>query len=304
MTLSDKLVRRRLSPAKLLHFFGQLIGYAVMIGVGFVFIYPIVVMISNSFKSPEDLLDPSVFMIPTKLYIGNFKKAFETLNFNSSFLNSLLLSVIPAIFQTISTALIGFGFARFEFPLKRFWLVLSISTFIIPSQITLVPRYVLFYNYGITNTPLPFYLTALFGQGLKSAIFILVYYQFFSSYPKALDEAAELDGVNKFKLFYKIAMPIATPATVLGLMLSFAWYWNETTQSNLYFGPKITTLPLQLQNFASRYQSLISESGGDPLNEAITLAGTSLSILPLTVVFIALQRRFVESIERAGITGE
>ena len=140
-------------------------------------------------------------------------------------------------------------------------------------------------------------------------MFILVFQQIFSNYPISLDEAAELDGAGKYKVFYKIAIPIARPGIVLSMLFSFVWYWNETRQSGLYFGEVIKTLPMKLGSFAASYASLYESAGtvtdaSMSINEAITLAGTMLSCLPILIMFIVLQRQFVESIEKSGITGE
>ncbi len=282
--------------------------YMVLFGIGFVFLYPILYMVVNSLLSPDDLSDPSVFWIPTKLYWGNFAQAFETLDFFHSLLWSLAMSAVPALLQTASASLIAFGLARFQLPGRRLIFILIIATFIIPSQIVSIPKYVLFNNYGMLNTVFPSYLPAVFGQGLRSAVFILVFYQFFSSYPTSFDEAAELDGAGKAKIFFKISMPMASTAVVLSLLLSFVWYWNETTEANMMFGAVIKTLPLQLANFTARYEAIYGAadqtSTVNRLNESVSLAGTLLSILTLLIMYICLQRQFIESIERTGLTGE
>ena len=281
--------------------------YFFLIGIGFIYIYPVLYMVINSIFSPDDLVDPAVTWIPTAAYFGNYIKAWNTLEFGKSFFNSLYTSILPTLFQTAATALIGYGFARFKFPLKNLWLALVVMTFVIPSQITLVPRYIMYHSYGFINTPLPAFVPALLGQGIKSAVFILIFYQFFRSYPAALDEAAAIDGASKWKIFYKIALPMASSATVLSILFSLVWYWNETSQSSLYFGSVISTLPMKLNNFAASYQSLYNQSNlssFNRLNESISLAGTALSVLPLIVLYLCLQKQFVESIERSGITGE
>ena len=286
----------------------RLLIYAILIGIGFVYLYPIIYMIVNSLFSLNDLIDPRVKWIPTGIYLNNFKEAFYTLDFIKSFSTSLLMSGIPALLQTTSTALIGFGMARFNFPIKRLWFILIISTFLLPTQIMLVPRYALFDSYNMINTVWPQFLPAIFGQGLRSAIFILVFYQYFNSYPVAFDEAAELDGAGKFKVFTSIAMPMAGGAIVLSLLFSFVWYWNETYQSNLLFGSVLKTLPLQLQRFTAIYESIYggSTTGGatGTINESITLAGTLLSILPVVVLYVLLQNKLVQGIEQTGVTGE
>lgn len=284
--------------------------YFVLTGIGFIYVYPILYMVINAFMSPADLADPSVSWIPTELYWGNFKAAFETLDFFKTFSNTFLVTVGPVILQTIVCSIIGFGLARFEFPLKKIWIGLIVLTFLFPIQLMLTPRYALYYDYGIIETVLPAYLPAAFGQGLRSAIFILVYYMFFNSYPLSFDEAASIDGANSLSIYWKIALPMSKGATVLSLLFSSVWYWNETTQSAMFFGTKYTTLPLQLANLEARFTSLFGKNDNPAVdsatrfNQSTSMAGTMLSILPLVIFYICLQRQFVESIDRTGIAGE
>ncbi len=278
--------------------------YIMLSAIGFVFMYPVIYMIVHSFFSQADIVDPTVTWIPSTLHFDNFSKAFKTLDFGKSFTNSLIMSLGPAILQTASCAVIGFGFARFEFPLKKIWMVLIVTTFIIPSQVTLVPRYVLFYQYKILDTIFPSYLTAFLGQGIKSAVFILIYWQSFKSYPVSFDEAAQIDGAGAVKVFLKIAIPMVKAIILVTFLFSFIWYWNETTQANLYFGSKITTLPMKLQQFTANFEALFSGESGASISESITLAGTLVSILPVIVMYLIFQKQFVESIESTGIAGE
>ncbi len=295
----DILKRRRNALAL------SVVRYAILAGIGFIFLYPMLYMLVNSFKSVEDLVDPSVEWLPTGLCFDNFLKAFYTLDFGESFLNSLLTSVLPAIFQTLSCAVAGYGLARFPVPGKKFWIVMIVATFVVPAQITLIPKYLMFSNYQMLDSILPALIPALLGQGLKSSLFILVFFNFFSSYPKSLDEAAFLDGAGTLTVFFKVAMPLARPAIVVSMLFSMVWYWNETTQASLLYGTVIKTLPMKLGSFAATYSNLYgSTSGGSGINEAISLAGTFLSILPLLVMYLILQKQFVESIEKVGITGE
>ena len=287
----------------------KVIMYALLIGIGFVFLYPFLYMFVNSFMSPEDLMNPAVSWVPTKIWFENYVKAFQTLDFGRSFWNSIYISLIAAICQTAVAAVTGYGLARFNVKLKGIIFVLILATFVLPVETLLIPRYVMFNNYQMLDSPLPLWLSALTGQGLKSAVFILVFQQVFNGYPLSLDEAAELDGAGKYKVFFKIAIPIAKPAIVLSMLFSFVWYWNETRQSGLFFGEVIKTLPMKLGNFAASYADLYSGAGAGTdasmsINEAVTLAGTMLSCLPILIMFIILQKQFVESIEKSGITGE
>ena len=301
-------MKRRFTVHKGTNVMKKVVMYALLISIGFVFLYPFLYMFINSFMSPEDLMNPAVSWVPTKIYFQNYIKAFETLDFGKSFWNSRYISLIAAVLQTAVAAVTGYGLARFNVKLKGIIMILILVTFVFPVETLLIPRYVMFNSYKMLDSPLPLWISALTGQGLKSAVFILVFQQVFNGYPISLDEAAELDGAGKYKVFFKIALPIAKPAIVLSMLFSFVWYWNETRQSGLYFGEIIKTLPMKLGSFAASYASLYESAGGadaaTSINEAVTLAGTMLSCLPILIMFIILQKQFVESIEKSGITGE
>ena len=128
-----------------------IVRYAVLIGIGFIFLYPVLYMIVNSFKSVEDLVNPAIEWLPTELCFDNFIKAFVTLDFGNSFINSLITSAIPAVFQTIACAIVGYGLARFPVPGKKMIVVLIVATFVVPAQITLIPKYLMFSNYKMLD---------------------------------------------------------------------------------------------------------------------------------------------------------
>ncbi|WP_349408495.1 carbohydrate ABC transporter permease [Pseudalkalibacillus sp. SCS-8] len=283
--------------------------YALLISVGFIYLYPILYMVSNSFKSLSDLLDPTVLWIPKELYIENFVKAWHVLEFPKTFMTSLLNSVLPALAQMVSCAIVGFGFARFRFPGKNILFGLMLLTFIIPTQIVMIPMFLMFEQYGMLGTPLPFIIPAIFAGGIKSALFILIYTQFFRSIPPVLDESAQLDGANYFTIFFRIILPISIPALVVVFLFSLVWHWNETYTASLYLGDSMSTLPLKLKEFNDSFRVLYSsssggESSGADINESIKFAGTVLVILPLLVLYMFAQRWFVEVLDKTGITGE
>lgn len=287
--------------------FQRIVVYAILIGLGYVFIYPILYMLSLSFMSREDLINPTVQWVPNAFTLSNFRQAFAVLHLPESLFISLFISTVSALLQTFTCAVTAYGLERFSVPGRKILLVLVALTFIIPSQVTLVPRHLMFHTYGMKNTLLPAFLPAFFGQGLKSAVFILIFYQFFHSCPRALDEAAQIDGAGRFRVFWRIALPMCTSGVVVTFLFSFVWYWNETYQSSIYYGEVIKTLPMRLQGFAnefSRVYPTTSSSDTNRINESIRMAGTLLTILPLLVLYAFLQRQFVESIEKTGITGE
>lgn len=285
----------------------RLVIYGLLIGIGFVYLSPLLSMIAYSFKSLGDLLNPMINWIPSELYTDNYVQAAEVLNFWRTLGETLFVTTLPAVLQTAVAALVGYGFARYEFPWKKTLFALVLITFIIPPQVLAIPRYVFFHELGILESIASYVLPAVTGQGLNSAIFILIFFQFFKMVPKALDEAAQLDGAGHLKIFFQIALPMAVPAIIISFLFSFVWYWNETYTAALYFGDALTTLPLQLERFVATYQKVYAASGGDmgaSINEAVRMAGTVLSILPLLVIYFFTQKWFVEGVDRSGITGE
>ena len=291
---------------KLLSKVGKICIYIFLILVGFIFLYPLLNMLSYSFKDSKDLVNPMVSWIPSSLYLGNYEQAIKVLDYIPTLLKTIGISVIPSLIQTISCSFIGYGFSRFDFPLKKLWFFLVIATFIIPSQITAIPQFLMFKNLGLLENILSYILPALFGQGIKSAIFILIFYSFFNQIPKVLQEAAEVDGANPFVVFVKVAVPMVLPAYLITFLFSLVWYWNETYLASMLLGGELQTLPMKLQQFASAFASLYPENSaaGLSLNEAVEMAGTFLNIAPLLIVYFFTQKWFVESIDKAGITGE
>ncbi len=286
----------------------KLVVYGLLISIGFVYVYPILFMISQSFKSLDDLLDPTVQWLPKTLHMDNFFKAWVVLDFMKSFGASLLNSVLPALAQTISCALVGYGFAKFAFPGKNIMFALILMTFIIPVQVVMIPLFLMFQKYGMLGSPLPFIIPALFAGGIKSALFILIYTQFFKTIPKSLEESAQLDGAGALKTFFRIILPISVPAIVVVFLFSLVWHWNETYTTSLYLGDSMRTLPVMLQQFDLSFSQDFSSSqvGGQRvnINESIKLAGTMLIILPLLLLYLFAQKWFVEVIDKTGITGE
>ena len=288
----------------------QFVVYALLICIGFVYLYPMLYMISTSFMSRDDLLDTSVKWIPSTLYMQNFLDAAKSMDFWSSFGKGILIAGLPTICNVLICMVIGYGFARYNFKGKKVMMAILLFSYILPSQITMIPTYVLYNKMGILGTIWTFVLPALFGNGLNAPIFILIFYQFFRQIPKVLMEAASIDGAGHFKAFFKIAVPSAVPAIVTVELFSFVWYWNESYLTELYVQGLAsksiwTNLVVQLKNFdmAFNERATVGDTA-TALNESVRMAATTISILPLLIMYLILQKQFVESIDKAGITGE
>jgi multiple sugar transport system permease protein len=281
--------------------------YLLLIAIGFIYLYPLLFMFITSIKSPSDLLNPMVQWVPTQFYTENYIKAFRVLEYPHTLVSSIMVSVLPSVIQTVVCSLVGYGLARYRFPGKNLLFALILATFIIPTQNTVIPQMLTYRSLGLLGSIWSLILPALMGQGYKSAIFVLIFYQTFLSLPKVLEEAARLDGASDLKVFLQIAVPAAIPSYIISLIFSVVWYWNETYLTVIFLEGGIQTLPMQLAKFVQAYENLYPPGMVnifDRINEAVKLSGTFLNILPLLLLYFVLQKWFVESIERTGITGE
>lgn len=309
----DKFRKFMLGSKDSMGFIKVLLAYVVLISIGFVFIFPMLKMLSTSFMDLTDLISSSVNWIPTRLATENYEYAMLALDYWTGLKDSIIVAGVPTLIQVAVSAYVGYGFARFNFRGKTIMMGLLILSFILPPQIINTPTYILYTQLNIDGTLLGFALPALLGQGLKAAIFILITMTFYKQVPNVLIEAASIDGAGYIKSFFKIALPSATGALIVVLLFSFVWYWNETTLTRLYviqnsknpYKPLILGLQTFDQSFgASAGSSAATGTGTADVNESYRMAGTILSILPLLLLYFIMQKYFVESIDRVGITGE
>ena len=282
----------------------RLVIYLLLISFSYIYLYPLLFMVVNSLKSVDDLINPGVRWIPTVLMWENYERAIEVLNLPSSMIDSTVYVLKVSVSATLSSALIGYGFARFEFPFKKLFFAIMLATFILPQQVTMVANMLIYRQLEIISTEWSMLLPAMTGQGINAAIYILIFYTFYKTIPGILIESAEVDGAGQFKTFTSIVLPLAIPSFVIVFLFSFVWYWNESFITGLYVGSRVT-LPLWLQAFRASYETLFPPgTPGAELNEAILLAGNMLTILPLMLLYFFGQRLFTQSIDKTGITGE
>lgn len=290
--------------------------YAILICVGFMFLSPIVKVFSTSMMTLADLLDSAITWIPSSMNFDNYKNAAIAMDYFKALRDSLVIALIPTIINVIVCSIIGYGLARYDFKGKKILFACVILAFVLPQQLMLTPQYELYARLKLTGSLAPFIIPTIFGQGLNASIFILIAWSFFKQIPNALMEAAQIDGAGHFKQFFKIAIPSSIGAMVVIFLFSFVWLWNEdyltglylyssTSQSKYQYEPVIG----QLARFDSAFDSQSSSSASADMtvsyaNTGIRMAATILAILPLLIIYFILQKQFVESVDRAGITGE
>ncbi|MEF3310220.1 carbohydrate ABC transporter permease [Paenibacillus sp. GYB004] len=274
--------------------------------IAFLYLKPIIYMVSTSVKSLEDLIDPVVGLIPRSLHSQNYIDAWRGLRYPEAFTNTFIIAFFGSLFQVLSCALTGYALARLRFPGKSLFFVLILITFLVPPEITIIPLYMIFNKLGWLNTPLVFLVPAILGQGMRGALFIIIFRQFFLSQPKALEEAAKMDGASVFRLFFRIMMPLAGSACLVVFLFSFVWYWNMHFEPSMFLSKDFIPLSLRLNELSTellgnKSLSLSVAVGKDPVSEGPKMAAAFLIILPPLLVYFIAQRWFTEGIERTGL---
>ena len=280
-----------------------------LMGVGFVMLYPILFMISNSLKSVSDALDPTVVWIPSGTDMFNFKMAFKLLKFNDTLVNTLILVVPCVILQVITCLFVSYGFARFEFRFKGLLFGLLVFSLIVPVQTYIIPLYVNLKTMHLLDTYWQFYIMAALGTGIRSGLYIYIFRQYFRGLPKELEEAAYLDGCNPLRTFLHIMVPNVKGAILVVFVLSFVWYYNDYTltgmllNSNYPLSIALTGVSTALNNTV---QGMVGQTIGSDiklLSDSILSAACLIVAMPLIGVYVAVQKHFTEGIERSGLVG-
>ncbi len=295
--------------------------FFLLIGLSFVILYPLIYMLCLSFRPQEDLLDPSVVWLSRHYTLQNFVDAWNSMHYPSSFTTTLYIGVGSSVLQTVSCCLVGYGFARFRFRGRSVMFALVLLTIIVPTQVTIIPLYMMFKNFGLPfiglwlenqldivmtvnliDNPLLFYLQAMLGVGLRSGLYIFILRQFFSGLPDELEQAAEIDGCSAFGTFLKVMLPNAGPMLVTVSLFSVVWYWTDVFNTSTFLG-KSQTLAVAL----SFLRTNLAEEQGVINNfydsTAQMQAGCLLFVLPLLILYVVMQRHFTEGVERSGIVG-
>jgi multiple sugar transport system permease protein len=257
-------------------------------------IYPILWLAASSLKGPSEIWRKVYSLIPEAPTFDSYVrgwKGFGGISFATFYLNSTFFAVLGTVFAIVSSAFIAFGFARVNFKGKGFFFACMLATLMIPTQIQIIPQYIIFSKIHWINTYLPLLVPKLFGQ----AFFIFMFVQFMRGVPRELDEAVAIDGGGRLTVFGKILLPLMKPALFTGSIFSFYWTWNEFFTPLVYLNkPKLYTLSLALRSF--------SDPAGLTDWGAI-FAMSFLSLVPVFFLFIAFQKYLVQGIATTGLKG-
>ncbi len=297
----------------------------ILIGLSFVILFPLFNLITSSFKWSEEYFDATVIWFTKNPTLENFQNAFNALRFFKSLWNTVKNSLPAIVFQMLSCAMAGYGFARYKFPCKKLLFGVLIFLIIVPPQVITIPTFVYYRNFdflgiaqlvelitgydirvSILDTVWCTYLPALLGCGLRASLFIYIFNQFFKGLPKDLEEAAAIDGCGSLKTFFVIMLPNALPVITTVLIFSIVWYYNDTYLSGVFLtnsktlAMSLMTVPETLTTMSLSEQLVMS----DPYKGNLAIQAAALIyLIPPLLIYLPLQKFFVENIDRSGIVG-
>lgn len=259
-----------------------------------VMIYPVLWMIMSSFKTSNEILNSAGQLLPEHFSLQNYitgLKGFGGYTFGVFFKNSFFIATVATIGAVISSAIVAYGFARCTFPLKKFWFGCMLLSMMLPFQVIMIPQYILFNKLGWVGSYLPLIVPQFCAQGF----FVFLNVQFIKGIPYELDEAAKIDGAGTVQIFLRIILPLIKPSIVTSAIFSFMWRWDDFLAALLYLNkPARYPVSLALKLFSD-------PSTGSDWGAMFAMA--TLSLMPIFIIFLTMQKYLVEGITSTGIKG-
>lgn len=289
----------------------------LIIGIAYVILAPIIGIVARSFFSDADAINPIVFTIPMSPTLERYERAMVHLRYWSTSLNTMIYTVALTLIQVLVCSMVGYGFARFNFPLKKILFACVIVMIVLPSHTIMLPLYMTFrefnplglvglFNGGkalnLMSSAAPVYIMTLLGCGLRSGLYIYIFNQFFRGLPKEIEEAALVDGAGTWYTYFRIMLVNAMPAVITVAVFSLVWQYNDTFFGRLFNVPDSILISKRLAALQNNIASL-DKILNVRLQELYVNAGVVLVMLPIVILYIILQRRFIEGVERSGIVG-
>jgi multiple sugar transport system permease protein len=267
--------------------FGRGLLYSILILYAIVTIIPFLWALSSSFKSLEEIVSGTINFIPKDFTLENYKTIFIKQELFPRWLfNSVFVGVSITLLNLLFNSMAGYALARLSFPGKRTLFVMILAILMIPGQVTMIPNYLILKELGWLNT-----YQGLIVPGMVNATFIFMMRQFFINFPKELEEAAELDGLNKFGTFFRIVLPMAVPALAAQAIFVFMGSWNDFMKPLIVMSdPELFTLPLGLNTFKGQYISYWN----------YIMAASMVFTLPVLIIYAFFNKYFMKGISFTG----
>ncbi|MBN1777794.1 MAG: carbohydrate ABC transporter permease [Clostridiales bacterium] len=294
----------------------SLFRFVIILGISYVILAPVIGLVTSSFFSNADAYSPTVFTIPMAPTLERYERAIVHLRYLPTLGRTMLFSVTLTLIQLLVCSMAGYGFARFKFPLKKLLFACVVIMIVIPTYTVMLPLYVTFRNFDplglvtlITGGPVnlmgttwPVYIMTALGCGLRSGLFIYIFNQFFRGLPREIEEAAFVDGAGTWYTYFRIMLLNAMPAVITVSVFSLVWQYNDTFFGRLFLIPGDVLLSKRVASLQVNIKTL--DKVMDPsIQQLYVSAGIVLLMLPMVILYLLLQKKFVESVERSGIVG-
>ena len=263
--------------------------------IGIIMIYPLVWMIMSSFKETGTIYTTAGSLIPEKFILDNYRngwKGFAGIAFSTFFKNSLFISIVATIGTILSSAVVAYGFARFEFRGRKLMFTAMLLSMMLPAQVLMIPQYLWYQKLNWVGSYMPLIIPYFFAT---QGFFVYLMSNFIEGIPRELDEAAKIDGCSYFGIFRLVIAPLMKPAVVTGSIFSFMWRWDDFLSALLYIN-KTAKYPVSLA------LKLFCDPGSSSDYGAM-FAMATLSVLPAVVIFLFFQKYLVEGISTSGLKG-
>lgn len=278
--------------------------YIFLLAFSYVLIYPIVYMVVNSIMTSADYYNPSVQWVPISTTWHNLKSAISAMSLGETMVSTLVNEMIAAGLGIASCAVAAFGLARFNFKGKAILSALMILTILVPNAMTIIPSYVNYQDLRLLNTPFVFWLPAVTGVGLNGGLFIYIYTQFFKGLPKEIEEAAWVDGAGTWRTFLQIVLPSSGVVFVTVTVFSVIWHWNDSFLAQMYLTERfpIGVVIANIENLMSSWLTQTMMMSKFTLAQFL-IAACLISIIPMLIFYVIIQKRFIASVATSGIVG-
>lgn len=268
--------------------FKTLLIHGLLLSGAFIAAMPFLWMITTSLKPPGKIYEPPLF-IPSYFYWSNYIKAWSFAPFPRFFLNSAIMAIGITLSQTFLSALAGYALARLKFPGRNTLFFLILGTMMIPFPITLIPSFLIVNSLGWIDT-----YQGLIVPRAVSAFAIFLFRQFFLSLPRELEEAALIDGANRFTIFFRIILPLSSPVIATSAIFSFLFAWND------FLWPLVVTNSTRMRTIQVGLAMFQGQYG---IFWTLLMAASTIAIAPAIIAFLLAQKRFVEGITTTGLRG-
>lgn len=289
--------------------------FLILSGIGFIVLYPLIYMVSCAFRTSVDMNDPTVMWLPRHYTFDIIKETWQAMDMGSTLRTTMFLNIGCSLVQVMSCAVTGYGFARFNFRGRKLLFGVVIMMILVPPQVISLPLYTQFRFFGIKglfsvnliDSMLTMYLPAMTANGIRSGLMILIFRQFFRGLPGELEDAACIDGCGPFMTFVRVMIPNAASAFLTVFLFSVVWYWNDYYVSNAFFTNTRTVSTVLYDLDARLSRALYGDARIKPSPREFIVwkeAGCLMSITPILIMYVFLQKHFTEGIERSGLAGQ